>query len=205
MRVRQISTPGRERTISVLSRRITSIRRASLPCSAASAIARSLGSTPASDTISPSALETTLWAIDEHVARARARPRARRRGEQRGEIVAGADLGDAGQRARDDHGPLPHSLRRAPLSSRDAAEHAARMRGAAAAGGERDAQRLEVVRGVDVDRKRLDVGDVARHARVGGRLLVAGAAVGPEGGLDRVGRHEHERVRAACRGGRERS
>ncbi len=60
-RVSAITSGGRERTTSRLSRRITSARRAS-PSSPASSIARADGSTSASRTTRPSTFETAFWA-----------------------------------------------------------------------------------------------------------------------------------------------
>jgi len=61
-RWRTMITPGRRRDTAVLSRRISSISRASLPTTAASSSARAVGVTSASLTCRPSALETIFWA-----------------------------------------------------------------------------------------------------------------------------------------------
>ena len=200
------STPGRERTIASVSPRMTSTRRGSLPCSAASASARSPGSTLAGATTRPSAFETTLCATTRTSPSAN-RPRRRRaaaRGRRRAAPRACPGVPRRRSRVRS-RSAAARARRRSLARVGDAAEHPARVRRAAAAVGERDAQVGEVGGRVDVERERLDRLDRARHAGCGRGLLVQRAAVGPERGLDDVRRGQQQRVRAAARGGRARS
>ena len=166
-RVRQISRPASARTSSAVSDRITSTWRGSLPCSAASARARSPGSTSASRTTRPSALETTLWAITS-TSPARSSPAA---ASSAARSSPGRTSGRPGQRLERDHPAATPGSRRS--------EQLARAQGAARARGERRAQRREVVGRVDVEPERRDRGHPRRErpprapARRGGRTSPA--------------------------------
>ena len=114
--VRQISTPRSARTSSADSSRTTCTWRGSLPCSAASSRARSVGSTSRQVARRALGLRDDLVRDDERRRPARSASPARG-GEQRGEVVARPDLGQARRAARP-RGGSPAARRAAGRAAR---------------------------------------------------------------------------------------
>src|SRR5215212_10122696 len=158
-RVRQMSRPRSARRSSAVSSRMAWTWRGSLWCSAASARARSPGSTAASARRRPSALEPTLWATASTspgpsggTRRAAAVPSSAARSSP------GRTSGSAGS------GSTASAATSGGVCGGDAVEQRPRPRRPARARRERAAQRGEVAGGVDVEPERGQLGDPARAA-----------------------------------------
>ena len=198
-RVRAISRPASARTSSALSDRISSTRRGSLPCSAASARARRrAGRRRAHDP--PLGLRDGLVRDGEDVARAQAAPGAWRPSSSAARSSpGGSPAAPAAARRRAGHAPpsSPPGRRAAAAGQRHPAGDAApcRARASAAPARASAAQRGEVARRVDVELERRRLRDA--HARPAAAPRgVARERAGPNAGLDRARRREPQRVRA---------
>ena len=193
-RVRQISRPASARTSSAASERTTSTRRGSLPCSAASARARSPGATSASAHDAPLGLGDDLVGDREHVGgpQLAGGARAARRGRRR----AGPRGGPAARRARSRGG-------RGREQAREQRARARRRRAAARASAARSASRSS---GVSTSSPS-DGSSATRTAAPAARRAggVAGERARAERRLDRAAAGRAAARWSRCRGGRARS
>ena len=178
-RVRQIRRPRSARSSSVVSSSTAWTWRASLPCSAASARARSPGSTSASARRRPSAFETTLCATTSTSP-------APSGGSSRAPASSAARSSPGRTSGRPGSGSsVSHRLGR--VRGGDPVEQRARARRAAGARGQRGAQRGEVARACRRRaRARAGADPHARACGVGERR-VAGERPGPKAGSSAAG------------------
>ncbi len=189
--VSTIRTSRSARTIARLSARISSTRRGSLPRRSASPRAFWPGATSSSSRTRPSAFETAFWATATMSPFAGSTPpspaarRSARPGGRRWRSPAGRVSG----RPRGCRSCRVHAAQ--PTQSRQFG----RCRGGSVGRVLQDlGQRREVIRGVDVEAKRVKLLDGDLMRGVAGSIGMTGGAAGPKGGADRVRRREQEPV-----------